>query len=60
MRSPLSDVLRPLIALPTTSDLQKSNIMVAYRDGMKATEVELDFSESVDEVIALHRSQKER
>lgn len=58
MRNLISEVLRPLIALPTTIDLQKSNIMVAYRNGVKATEMELDFSECVDELIALHRSTK--
>ena len=59
VRSLISEVLRPLIALPTTSDLQKSNIMVAWRNGMRATEIELEFSECVNEVIALHRSRKE-
>lgn len=58
VRNLISEVLRPLIALPTTSDLQKSNIMVAYRNGMKATGMELDFSECVDELIALHHSKK--
>ena len=58
VRRPIFEVLWPLIDLPTTSDLQKSNIMVAYRDGMKAKELELDFSECVEEVIALHRSRK--
>ena len=59
VRSLISEVLRPLIALPTTSDLQKSNIMVAWKNGMRATEIEVDFSECIDEVIALHRSRKE-
>ncbi|CAF9936391.1 MAG: hypothetical protein ALECFALPRED_006838 [Alectoria fallacina] len=54
----ISELLRPLITLPKTSDLQKSIIMVAYRNGVKATEIELDFSECVDEVIALHRARK--
>lgn len=58
VRGLIADVMRPLAALPTTSELQKSNIMVAYRDGAKATNMELDFSECVDEVIGLHRSRK--
>ena len=52
------EVLQPLIDLPKTSELQKSSIMVAYSSGMKANEMELDFSECVDEVIARHRSIK--
>ncbi len=59
VRSLISEVLGPLIHLPAMCDLQKSNIMVAYRNGEKATKMELDFSECVDEVIALHRSGKE-
>ena len=51
-------ILKPLIDLPKTIELQKSNIMVAYSDGMKADEMELDFSECVDKVIARHRSKK--
>ena len=51
-------ILKPLIDLPKTIELQKSNIMVAYSDGMKANEMELDFSECVDKVIARHRSKK--
>ena len=58
VRGLIADVLRPLATLPTTSELQKSNIMVAYRDGAKATDMELDFSEAVDEVIGLHRSRR--
>ncbi|KAF6235480.1 hypothetical protein HO173_006163 [Letharia columbiana] len=58
VRSLIFEVLRPLLALPTTTDLQKSNIMVAYMNGVKATDMELGFSECVDEVIALHRSTK--
>lgn len=56
--SRISEVLQPLINLPKTSELQKSNIMVAYRAGQKATGMELTFSECVDEVIARHRSIK--
>lgn len=52
------EVLQPLINLPKTSELQKSNIMVAYSKNIKANEMELDFSECVDEVIARHRSLK--
>lgn len=55
----MCEVLRPLIGLPTTSELQKSNIMVAYMKNLKSERVpkmELEFSECVDEVIALHRS----
>ena len=52
------EVLQPLIDLPKTSELQKSDIMVAYSGGIKANEMELDFSECVDEVIARHRSIK--
>ena len=59
VRGLIADVLRPLATLPTRSELQKSNIMVAYRDGAKATDMELDFSEAVDEVIGLHRSRKQ-
>lgn len=59
VRSLISEVLCPLIHLPAMCDLQKSNIMVAFRNGEKATKMELDFSECVDEVIALHRSGKE-
>lgn len=59
VRSLISELLRPLVALPTTSDLQKSNIMVSRYDGVKITEMELGFSECVDEVIALHRSRRE-
>lgn len=58
VRGLIADVLRPLATLPTTIELQKSNIMVAYRDGAKATDMELDFSEAVDEVIGLHRSRR--
>ena len=58
VRRPIFEVLQPLIGLPRTSELQKSNVMVAYRDGTKATEMERDFSESVDEIIAIHRSFK--
>ena len=58
MQGLISEILQPLARLPITSDLQKSNIMVAYRNGVRAAEMELDFSESVDEVIALHRSRK--
>ena len=59
VRSLISELLWPLIYLPAMCDLQKSNIMVAYRNGEKARRMELDFSECVDEVIALHRSRKE-
>ena len=52
------EVLQPLIRLPKTSELQKSNIMVAYTGGTKANEMEHDFSECVNEVIARHRSTK--
>ena len=52
------EILQPLIRLPKTSELQKSRIMVAYTDRMKVDEMELDFSECVDEVIARHRSIK--
>ena len=52
------EVLQPLIDLPKTSELQKSNIMVAHSGGMKANDMELAFSECVDEVIARHRSIK--
>ena len=52
------EILQPLIRLPETSELQKSRIMVAYTDRMKVDEMELDFSECVDEVIARHRSIK--
>ena len=52
------EVLQPLIRLPMTSELQKSNIKVAYHEGMKANGMEHDFSECVDEVIARHRSIK--
>ena len=58
VRSLILDVLRPLLGLPTKVELQKSNIMIAYRNGVKALEMELDFSECVDEMIALHRSLK--
>ena len=56
VQSLIFEVLRPLIDLPKTSALQKSNIMVAYKKGMRATGMELAFSECVDEVVALHRS----
>ena len=58
VRELILEVLRPLISLPLTSELQKSIIMVAYRNGVKASEMELDFSECVDWVIAAHRSLK--
>ena len=59
VRELILEVLRPLISLSTTTELQKSIIMVAYRNGVKASEMELDFSESVDYVIAMHRSLKD-
>ena len=59
VRDLILEVLRPLISLPTRTELQKSIIMVAYRNGVKATEMELDFSECVDYVIAAHRSLKD-
>lgn len=58
VRSLLTETLRPLTFLPTTCELQKSSIMVAYWTGIKASDMELDFSTSVDEVIELHRSKK--
>lgn len=58
VRRSIADALRPLLALPATSELQKSNIMVAYVGGGKAKDMELDFSECVDEVIGLHRFKK--
>lgn len=58
VRSLIFEVLQPLIGLPRTSELEKSNVMVAYRNGTRATEMECDFSECVDEVIAIHRSFK--
>ena len=58
VRSLIFEVVRPLAGLPWTSELQKSLIVVSYRNGLKATCMELDFSECVDEVIALHRSRK--
>lgn len=58
VRSLISEVLQPLVTLPTTSELQKSNLMVANMDGVKITKMELAFSECVDEVIGLHRSRK--
>ena len=58
LRSLIFEVLRPLIGLPKTTELQRSNIMVAYSNGVKAAQMELDFSQCVDEVIALHRSLK--
>ena len=58
VQSLVLEVLRPLIGLPQTSELQKSYIMVKFGDGVVATGMELDFSECVDEVIALHRSIK--
>ena len=57
-RSLIFEALLPLITLPTTSELQKSIIRVAYCEKEKADEMELDFSECVDEVIARHRSLK--
>lgn len=54
----ISEVLQPLTALPTTCDLQKSNIMVAFWNGVKATDLESDFSNAVDKVLTLHRSRK--
>lgn len=60
VRGVIADLLRPLLALPTTSELQKSNIMVAYIDGVKAKDMELEFSECVDKLIGLHRSIKTR
>lgn len=56
VRNLMFEVVRPLIDLPGTCEIQRSNIMVAYRNGAKATGMELDFSVCVDEVIALHRS----
>ena len=58
VRSLIFEILQPLIRLPKTSELQKSIIRVAYSSGIKANEMELDFSECVDEVIARHRSTK--
>ena len=58
VRSLIFELLRPLIALPTTSDIQKSNVVVAYRNGLRVTGMELEFSECVDEVICLHHSRK--
>ena len=52
------EILQPLIRLPKTSELQKSYIMVAYTGRTKVDEMELYFSECVDEVIARHRSIK--
>lgn len=58
VHSLISDILRPLRTLPTTSELQKSNIRVVDRNGVKLTKMEHDFSECVDEVIVFHRSRK--
>ena len=58
IRSLISEILRPLVALPTISDLQKSTITVAGSQGERYSEMELDFSDCVDQVIALHRSRK--
>ena len=52
------EVLRPFLSLPATIELQKSNIMVNYRNGIKVLGMEHGFSECVDEIIALHRSLK--
>lgn len=57
VRNLILEVVRPLIDLPRTCEIQRSNIMVAYRNGTKAAGMELDFSDCVDEVIALHRSE---
>ena len=58
VRSLIFEVLRPLSGLPRTSKLQKSNIMAAYWNGVKASEMEREFSDCVDEVITIHRSLK--
>lgn len=56
VRNLIFEVVRPLIDLPRTCEIQRSNIMVAFRNGAKAIGMERDFSDCVDEVIALHRS----
>lgn len=56
VRNLIFEVVRPLIDLPRTCEIQRSNIMVAYKNGVKATDMEVDFSDCVDEVVALHRS----
>lgn len=58
VRNLISEILQPLIALPTTCELQKSDIMVAYWNGVKAPDMESGFSDCIDEVLALHRSRK--
>lgn len=51
VRGLIAEVLRPLVALQPTCDLERSHTVVSYMDGVRATAMETAFAECVDEVV---------